>query len=218
VTRCCAIVPVKRRAQAKLRLSPGLAPGERVALTRAMLAAVLEALGGSRLVDEAVVVSEERDTIPARIRVLPDPGRGLNAALDSARARIAAGGADEILVLPADLPLVAVADVDAMIERGRRGGFALAGDRAGTGTNALFLPARSAFRFRFGADSRARHLAEAARAGLVPAVVESPGLAFDVDTPADLDRLRAARDARYTLLQAGTGGGAWPTGLTIQPG
>jgi 2-phospho-L-lactate guanylyltransferase len=218
VTRCCAIVPVKRRAAAKRRLAPALAPGGRIALTRAMLASVLEALAGSTLVDEVVVVSGERDTIPARLRVLPDPGGGLNTALDSARARAAAEGADEILVLPADLPLVTPADVDAMIECGRRGGFALAGDRAGTGTNALFLPARSAFRFRFGAHSRARHLAEAAAAGLAPALVESPGLAFDVDTPADLDCLRAARDARYTFLQTGTGGGAWPTGLTMQLG
>jgi 2-phospho-L-lactate guanylyltransferase len=179
---------------------------------------VLEALAGSPLVDEIVVVSEERDTIPERLRVLPDPGHGLNAALNLARAHAAAVGAQEILILPADLPLVTRADVNIMIESGRRDGIALACDRAGTGTNALFLPVRSAFRFQFGADSRARHVAEAARAGRAPALVESPGLAFDVDTPADLDHLRAARDARYAFLRTRTGGSAWPKGLTMHIG
>ena len=41
------------------------------------------------------------------------------------------------------------------------------------------------FRFRFGRDSAAAHAAEARRAGLRPATLSTPGLAFDVDTPRD---------------------------------
>ena len=45
------------------------------------------------------------------------------------------------------------------------------------------------FRFQFGVDSMRLHLQESERAGLIPRVVRLPGLAFDVDTPADLHRL-----------------------------
>ena len=215
MTGCRALVPVKRREAAKLRLAARLSTAERIALTRAMLGAVIDALSGSRLVGEIVFVSEERDTIPERFRVLPDPGGGLNAALESARALLAAEGADEILVLPADLPLVAPADVDAIIARGRASGFAVAGDCAATGTNALFLRARAPIAFRFGADSLGRHLAEAHRAGFPAVLADSPGLAFDVDTPEDFERLLASGDARYTFQSHRSGGGAWPMALNV---
>lgn len=208
-----ALVPVKRREAAKLRLAPRLAPAERLALSRAMLDAVAGALAGSAAVREVVFVSAERDTIPARHRVLADPGGGLNVALESARALVAAEGADEILVLPADLPLVAAADVDAFIAGARAAGLAIAGDAAGTGTNALLLPARAPFRFRFGPDSLAAHQAEARRAGFAAAVVERPGLGFDVDTPEDLECLLATGDARYAFVPAPGGGGTWPIAL-----
>ncbi len=75
----------------------------------------------------------------------------------------------------------------------RANGFAIAPDTAGTGTNALCLVSPQVFRFQFGLDSQRLHLEEAERAGLSPQVVSLPGLAFDVDSPADLDRLDEQR-------------------------
>lgn len=183
-----------------------------------MLAGVIEALRKSSRIDHVAFVSAERDTIPAEFPVLPDEDKGLNAALDDARRSLMEMGADELLVLPADLPSVAATDIDFVVESGRQSGFALVADAAGRGTNALFLRGRAPFRFRFGADSCAAHLEEARRAGCTPTVVDCPGLSFDVDEPEDLDRLLAAAQPRYTFLIAGPGGNAWPLQRAIRIG
>lgn len=207
---CWALVPIKLRSAAKQRLGERLSPELRLTLTRTMLASVVDALRKSRGVDRITFASAERDTIPVEFPVLPDLGGGLNAVLEDARRTLIAQGADELLVLPADLPLIGATDIDAVVEAGRQGGFALGPDGAGRGTNALFLRMSAAFRFQFGADSRARHLEEAMRIGCMPAEMNLPGLSFDVDEPQDLDRLLAADDPRYLFLTTGPGGNAWP--------
>jgi 2-phospho-L-lactate/phosphoenolpyruvate guanylyltransferase len=98
-------------------------------------------------------------------------------------------GYREVLILPADLPTITAADIDGLTHAGRIGGFAIAPDTAGAGTNALCLASAQPFRFQFGLDSRQLHLQEAERMGLSPQEVHLPGLQFDVDSPADLSRL-----------------------------
>ena len=72
-----------------------------------------------------------------------------------------------------------------MIEALRDGGVVLAPDRESSGTNALGVAASQRFRFSFGPDSFAKHLAEARRRRMRVLVLHSAGLAFDVDTPED---------------------------------
>lgn len=189
---CCALVAVKRRAEGKGRLADVLPPAERVALVRAMLTHVLEALAGAQTVRQIVVVSPERDAVPAHIPVLADRGAGLNVALGEARTALLEFGARAILVLPADLPCLGPAEIDRFVRSGRRG-FALAPDRGGAGTNALYLRGAGAFEFRFGPDSRRQHLLEARRRGFTPCVYRAAGLCTDVDAPADLMVLDSAR-------------------------
>jgi 2-phospho-L-lactate guanylyltransferase len=76
-----------------------------------------------------------------------------------------------------------------LVRAGRRGGFAIAPDAAGEGTNALCLATAHPFRFQFGSGSQRLHLEEAERTGLSAQVVRLPGLEFDVDSPRDLARL-----------------------------
>jgi len=182
---CCALVAIKARAECKTRLAAELAADARIALVRSMLAHVLHALRAAQTVRQIIVLSPERDQVPADVPVLADRGVGLNEALVEARGALLELGARALLVLPADLPLVAPAEIDRLVRAGRQG-FALAPDARGTGTNALFLRGAQPFRFQFGPDSRRGHLAEAARAGLRPRVLRAPGLALDVDLPADL--------------------------------
>jgi 2-phospho-L-lactate guanylyltransferase len=204
-----ALVPIKSRADCKGRLADWLAPVVRLDVVRGMLETVLAALRESRSIERVAVVSPERDSVPEDVLVIGDSGRGLNSALDMARTELVARGAGELVVLPADLPLLAAADVDLLVTRGRRAGFALATDAEGSGTNALYLSRPAAFRFSFGMGSRVRHLEEAARLGLAAETVCRRGLEFDLDRVEDLAWLRDQGDARFAFQQVLRSGDAW---------
>ena len=185
---CCALIAIKARAQCKTRLERHLSAEQRVALVRRMLTLVIAAAHGAHNVAQVIVLSPERDTVPDEVPVLADSGLGLNQALTQAQRALQAIGCRELLVLPADLPNVTGAEIDRLVRAGRRGGFALAPDLSQRGTNALCLVTSQPFQFRFGSGSRQLHLLEARRLGLVPVAISAPGLAFDIDTPADLLR------------------------------
>jgi 2-phospho-L-lactate guanylyltransferase len=185
----CALIAIKERARCKTRLADVLRPSERIDLVRSMLTQVLAAAGNAQTVHQVIVISPERDTVPAEIPVLADTGESLNTALMQAHTMVREFGCHEIVVLPADLPLITSAEIDELVRAGHAGGFAMATDAAGIGTNALCLMSTQPFRFQFGPDSRRLHLQEAQRLGLSPQVVHLAGLEFDVDSSADLDLL-----------------------------
>jgi 2-phospho-L-lactate/phosphoenolpyruvate guanylyltransferase len=185
----CALIAVKARARCKTRLADALAPTERIELVRSMLDAVLGAAGNAQTVHQVIVISPERDTVPCDIPVLADTGESLNSALIQAHTVLREFGCHEVVVLPADLPMITGAEIDELVRAGRSGGFAIASDAAGVGTNALCLVSALPFQFQFGPDSRRLHLQEAQRLGSNPQVVRLPGLEFDVDAPADLNML-----------------------------
>lgn len=151
-----------------------------------MLGHVVQTLRDTPGIDRIAVVSPEHGDLPGNIVALADPGRGLNHALMRAAEEARHRGATRILVVHADLPLLRSSEVATLIEAAESTGFAVAPDRGGTGTNAMCLSSLPRFRFRFGHESLRRHLAEAARHGISPVIVRSPGLAFDVDQIADL--------------------------------
>ena len=189
--RACVLIAVKERARSKMRLAAALPPQARIELVRSMLAAVLSAAGSAQTVQQVIVVSPERDCIPAEVPVLADTGESLNSALMQAHAVVRGFGCSDVVILPADLPKISSAEIDALVRAGRAGGFAIAPDAAGVGTNALCLVTTAPFRFQFGLDSRRLHWHEAQRMGLSPQVVRFPGLELDVDSPDDLSLLNA---------------------------
>jgi len=175
------LVPVKAFSSAKGRLAPLLGIVERARLARAMAEHVLAAaapLPVAVVCDDAEVA---RWAMAHGAIVLPEPGRGLNGAVEAGVARLKAIGADEILVVHADLPLAT--DLARLVGFD---GITLVPDRREDGTNVIGLPAEASFRFAYGAGSFARHRAEAARSGLALRVVREPELEWDVDVPGDL--------------------------------
>jgi 2-phospho-L-lactate guanylyltransferase len=160
-------------------------------LVRSMLDAVLAAASQAHSISQIIVISPERDRVPSHIPVLADTGDSLNVALAHAHSLLRELGCRNVVILQADLPTLRGEEIDALVHGGRNGGFAIATDATGTGTNALCLTAPVAFQFQFGRHSPRAHLEEARRLRLGAEVIGRPGLAFDVDSPEDLDALKA---------------------------
>ena len=194
------IVPHRGLDAAKTRLAPSLDPEERVMLASQLLQRVLHT--AREVTDDVVVISPSRpwaeivEASGARLAV--QRGMGLNEGLDQARSQALLDGIDTLVVLHGDLPNLRPADVQTLIgalPADGRPGVAIAPDRAGTGTNGLALRPPGVIGFRFGTGSFAAHAAEVERSGVPCVAVNRAGLAFDLDTPADLARWLELGDA-----------------------
>jgi 2-phospho-L-lactate guanylyltransferase len=82
-------------------------------------------------------------------------------------------------------------------------------DRHGSGTNALLLQPPDVIPPAYGVDSVYRHQSIAADAGVHVEVAEIESLALDVDTPDDLEALRA-------VIASRRGGAAHTRGMLNQ--
>jgi len=193
--RTVALVPIKALTAAKSRLAAALDPAARAALTLRALGNVLAALDTPGIAARVVVTPDAavlRASEAAGALGLRQDGEGLNEGLAQGRAWAVATGAEALLIVLGDLPLLARTDVDALLELADRPGVAVfAPDRHGTGTNALLLRPPAALPFAFGVGSLARHRAAAKARGLLPRWYDAPGTALDLDTPADLVALDA---------------------------
>lgn len=180
------LIPMKPLADAKVRLSPALSASERRALSLAMLSDVIEATRGF---DHVWILNSDDDaaslSVAAGVESIPDPapGAGLNASLTAATQAAIAAGASGVLVVSADLPTVREDDLTIL---SASDGVAIAPDRGGTGTNALWRRPPDHIDVAFGRDSLAAHVQQARAVGTPAVVVARPGLAIDVDTPDDL--------------------------------
>ena len=199
--KATAILPVKRFAVAKRRLAAGIDDARREALVEAMLGDVLEAIGEARTIERTVLVSDEPQAIEAAAaigaEVVADPGEGghSGAALAGV-ARAEELGAERVVLLPGDCPLLEPRELDRLLTGVPARFVAVVPDRHGTGTNALVLAPPDAIHPAFGEGSRVRHVAAAREAEIPYAVEELPSLALDLDTPADLVALTRALGSR----------------------
>jgi len=190
----CIIIPVKPFRRAKSRLSPVMSRPIRAATARALLARTLDTVAACDLQQAACVISRDMTALDLAQRqnavALAESESGLNAALNQAREWAISHGAQAILVLPADLPLLTPNDITAMLELLREPrSVVIAPDAQGEGTNALLLRPPDALHFAFGPQSFDEHCAQAETAQIALHVYRSPTVALDLDTPADLKQL-----------------------------
>ena len=183
-------VPVKRFYVAKRRLAPVLGPADRSRLGRQLAARTLS----------IVVASGARPLVLAGDDVVAEWARrqGAEATVDTDGLDRAAAAAADIatsrevpwIVLHADLPLLAVADVAAALAVVALGEEVLAPSTDG-GTS--LIGGSGPFSFSFGAGSFHRHLARLSS----PRILVRVGLSLDLDDPDDLAAAAAHPRGRW---------------------
>jgi 2-phospho-L-lactate guanylyltransferase len=194
--RTWLVVPVKPLEEGKSRLAPALDVVARAALSRRWLDGLLATARANTRLAEVVVISRDPAVLAlaaaAGATPLVEYGQELNHALEEARRYALAAGAQALLVLPSDLPLLTAGDLDGLLDLAQMGdGVVIAPSHDG-GTNALLLRPPAAIPYTFGEESFARHCALAAAAQLDCRVYRSETLAWDVDTPEDLWKVETA--------------------------
>lgn len=194
------IIPAKPLDEGKSRLASALTDQERHGLARRLLARTLGVVLSVPGLAGVMVISRDAEILALAegygdgVLALPEKadGRalsgekewGLNQAVVQAAEFARQEGGDGLLFLPTDLPLLQADDIHALVRawNGRADCVVIAPSHDG-GTNALLLAPPNAIAPAFGVESFARHVRLAREKGLSVEVVESEGLAWDVDTP-----------------------------------
>jgi 2-phospho-L-lactate/phosphoenolpyruvate guanylyltransferase len=175
------LVPVKA-LDPKSRLAGALSAGERSELMRSLLERVARAVREAGVERLTVVSAGPVDGY----EVWLDRGLPWNDAIAAATAEVVR--APIAAVVSADLPFLRADEVEELLGATPKRGIAIARALDG-GTNAVAMRPPGLVRTRFGEPGSA---AVHAGLGVAAAMVDLPGLAFDVDTPADLARMQAA--------------------------
>ncbi len=193
--RTIAILPIKAFGEAKQRLAAEMTPACRRALAEAMYSDVLVALRRAGSVDGVLVVTGDQGAQQIAggygALALDDDDQGHNPAVRRGIRAALESGAERVLLVAGDCPLIDPAQLDELIARdATERSVLIVPDRHRTGTNALLLTPPESLTPAFGPGSCQRHAETAQSEGSTPEIVEVPSLALDVDTPEDLDALR----------------------------
>jgi 2-phospho-L-lactate/phosphoenolpyruvate guanylyltransferase len=182
------LIPLKRLDDAKSRLSDVLTAEERSALMLELLEGVLAAAEEADLGPITIVSAEP--VVADGVARFVDRALAWNEAIAAAMREVVSEPI--AAVVSADLPRVSAEDIQALVAATPDRGMAIARALDG-GTNAVSLRPPGVVMTHFGEpQSSAVHAQTTAAAGLAARIVDIPGLAFDVDTPADLAELREA--------------------------
>jgi 2-phospho-L-lactate/phosphoenolpyruvate guanylyltransferase len=182
------LVPIKNLSGAKQRLSSVLSAEERFTLAQAMCEDVMQTLARWQARPPVALVTGDpfaRD-LAARFNfevIADDENAGETNAIAMATAVCRERGASSTLVIPADIPLLEVADLQTIVDAAPPQGSVLVTDAARRGTNAAWRSPPDLFPLHFGDDSFLPHLAAARAIGLPCVTLELPSLARDVDRP-----------------------------------
>ena len=186
------LVPAKSLAAGKSRLLGVLEDGARRDLNERLLRSMMATAARFPGRERTAVVSECEDVLRLASRcgvrgIRQTAGRGLNPAAEEGIAALRGLGAQDVVVIACDEPLVRPTDIREIADtRASHGGIVICPDRHWRGTNAMLVPRGAALRFQFGEGSFAKHCTEVLRLGFVPTVHFNAHIAFDVDTPEDL--------------------------------
>lgn len=187
------VVPVKPFAEGKSRLATVLSWQQRRGLNHYLFHNLLAQAKAAQVFTGVIVVGRDPQVVAGvdweRVYFEQEEKPSLNDALAQGRRRALLQGAEAILILPADLPLLAVEDITQLYKLGRTQPSMVIAPSHDGGTNALLLHPPQMLSFAFGEQSFARHCTLAEKSRLPYHIYESPSLSFDLDWPKDLAQL-----------------------------
>jgi 2-phospho-L-lactate/phosphoenolpyruvate guanylyltransferase len=192
-----AILPVKPLRSGKSRLSKVLSEEERAALNQNLLQNSLKVLASLELIDTILVVSRD----PAVLTIARDYGAKtvlengnpeLNTALKRASLVAQTYLAQEIMVIPADLPLLSKEDLTTFLSHaGKPPEVLIAPDRRKDGTNCLYINPAGLIQFSYGPGSFQKHIDLGKKVNARTEIIEMESLGLDLDLPEDLEILKS---------------------------
>ncbi len=198
------LIPVKDLNSSKSRLAHALPDHGRQSLMSALLADLLDILQASRDVTAIAVITrcpqaaELAQANGADVLSLAED-TSLNSGVTAAVGIVAARGANEVMVLHGDLPLVEPDDIDSVIRLHREStaSVTLVPDNQQNGTNAMLLKLPIAMNFHYGAHSYRQHLAHCLAQHIAVQTVNNEHLGCDLDIWQDFDPLLSLRDTGH---------------------
>ena len=192
-----AIVPVNESSAAKTRLARTLTRRERSCLSLAMLSDVLDALRQTEGIRQILVVT--RDINAARLgarkgarAISEGRAHGLNPAVRRGIRFAERESADQVLIVPADVPLAKSSNFRRILRMGRNARALIVPSYDLGGTNALLLRPPRVMPISYGRDSFRRHCRLARKRNLRIRILKLQSVGLDADTPLDLVRIRSA--------------------------
>jgi 2-phospho-L-lactate/phosphoenolpyruvate guanylyltransferase len=196
-----AIVPVKPLRRGKSRLASVLSDEERTTLNHNLFIHTLQVLSEVPEIDHTLVISRDPSALALardhRARTLQEEGTPeLNMALRRATvvAKVYATGG--ILILPADLPLLNVKDLQKLISLAQDPpSGVIAPDRRMDGTNALLVKPAGLIDYGYGPHSFQKHCERVKAAGARLQICDLYSFSLDLDIPDDLELYRKIESA-----------------------
>ena len=206
-----AIIPIKNLNETKQRLKAVLNAQERRDFFVAMFEDVLETLMAVSELEQVGVAT----VCPIAGKIAEKYGasvlstekdEGQTAAIARTAKILDADGIDSMLMLPGDVPLVTVEEIQTVIEVHENvlssphvPAMTIVPAQDEKGSNCIALSPPNAAPLCFGQNSYFPHLATAQKFGLSLQTVKLPGIGLDIDTPEDL--LELCRKPERTRAQ-----------------
>lgn len=187
-----ALVPIKPLKDGKSRLSEVLADNEREALNKTLLIHTIETLITINRINQIAVVSHDAKVLRVareyQVKTIQEDRRtNLNNALRKATNAICAYDVSQILIIPADLPLMTANDIGELLDKTHGAPeIIISPDSRLNGTNAILINPVGILDYEFGDYSFNKHIEQAQRKNIKIEIYNNDRIALDLDLPEDL--------------------------------
>lgn len=189
------LIPVKDLTRAKQRLAALMTQAERTQLAWAMLENTFAAAAQTHTIDRIAVVTLYEPAIKLAEKfglevILEREQISESASVDFGSRELLKRGAEAVLRLPIDLPLITAEDIEQILACDQPApSTVIVPSHETTGTNAILRRPPALFPSHFGPGSLVKHQSEAERLGVPCTLLDLPRIALDIDEPADVAAL-----------------------------